>query len=58
MSKRLTKQQFIDKIEPFADLILPLGHGEPRLLLDWLEEEHKQLERVKIHQILPVQQRD
>lgn len=36
---------------PGADLIVPLANGEPRLLLDTLEENAHRLERVRVHQM-------
>ena len=40
-------------VPPGADLIVPIGQGEPQTLLDLLEEHAEQLQRVRIHRMDP-----
>jgi acyl-CoA hydrolase len=40
-----------------ADLIVPLANGEPVALLDALEDGHEQLDRVRIHQMHALHER-
>ncbi len=56
-TKKLTDRQIIEMIPQDADIILPLTNGEPNKLLDLLEENAEKLTNVKIHQLLPLQQR-
>ena len=44
-------------VGPGADLLVPLSFGEPVVLLDVLEENAEQLERVRIHQMNPIRPR-
>lgn len=57
MTKLVTKEQFLQMIEEGADLIVPPANGEPRQLLDWLEEGADGLIDVDVHQILPLRRR-
>jgi acyl-CoA hydrolase len=41
----------LDHVEPGADLIVPLAHGEPVTLIDTLEANADRLEHVQIHQM-------
>lgn len=50
MTKLVTKEQFLQMIEEGADLIVPPANGEPRQLLDWLEEGADGLVDVDVHQ--------
>ncbi|WP_342513487.1 acetyl-CoA hydrolase/transferase C-terminal domain-containing protein [Sporosarcina sp. FSL K6-1522] len=58
MTKRLHIEEIMDLIEREADIIVPIANGEPHRLLDLLEENHTKLERVKIHQMLTLRERD
>lgn len=58
MEKRLSAEQFIDLIDVEADIIIPIANGEPHRLLDILEENHSELQNVKIHQMLALRERD
>lgn len=57
MTALLSNEQFINLIERDADLILPLSNGEPHRLLDILEAHYQQLQNVKIHQLLTLNER-
>lgn len=57
VTKLLSKEEFIGLIEKEADLILPLANGEPHHLLDILEGNYRQLDNVKIHQLLTLNER-
>ncbi|CAB4920246.1 unannotated protein [freshwater metagenome] len=47
----------LQRIEPGADLIVPLANGEPSGLLDVLEDHAEQLSGVRIHQMHPLHER-
>lgn len=57
MSKLLSEEKFLSFIVKEADIILPLSNGEPRYLLDVLEENYKKLDRVRIHQLFTLKER-
>lgn len=57
LAKLLSSTEFINLIEKEADLILPLANGEPHHLLNILEENYQQLDHVKIHQLLTLNER-
>lgn len=54
----LTDEQFLKLIGSGKDLILPLSNGEPVRLLDILETNASQLENVRVHQMLPLKERE
>ncbi|MFS0576893.1 acetyl-CoA hydrolase/transferase C-terminal domain-containing protein [Sporosarcina sp. 179-K 3D1 HS] len=58
MTKRLNVEEVIGLIDKEADVILPLAAGEPVLLLDILEKNYRKLDNVRVHQMLPIRQRD
>lgn len=58
MTKLLNPEEFIRLINKNTDIILPLSNGEPHKLFDLLEEHYKQLENVKVHQLLALRERD
>lgn len=58
MTKRLSTEEIIGFIDKEADIIISLAAGEPILLLDILEQNYRKLENVKVHQMLPIRQRD
>ncbi|MDW0118255.1 acetyl-CoA hydrolase/transferase C-terminal domain-containing protein [Sporosarcina thermotolerans] len=58
MTKLLQPEDFIRLINKDADIIIPLSNGEPHRLLDILEEHHRQLENVTVHQLLALRERD
>lgn len=53
----LAPEDVLEHIRPNQDIIVPLANGEPRSLLDALEENADQLEGVRIHQMHPLQDR-
>ena len=58
MTKLLLSNDIIRLIDKDTDIILPLSNGEPHGLLDILEEHHKQLNNVTVHQLLALRERD
>src|SRR5436190_19770138 len=44
-------------IQPGADVIVPLANGEPVAVLDALEQNHEQLERVRVHKMHALHER-
>ncbi len=50
-------ESVLDHVTAGADLIVPLANGEPGAVLDALEEHNDRLERVRIHQMHPLQTR-
>jgi acyl-CoA hydrolase len=43
----------LDHIGPHADVLVPIGFGEPRTLLDTIEEHAGELQHVRIHRMDP-----
>ena len=58
MTKRLNEQEVIELIDEEADIIIPIANGEPHRLLDILEENYTKLDKVKVHQMLALKERD
>jgi acyl-CoA hydrolase len=50
-------EDVLGHIPPGADVIVPIANGEPVTLLDTLEAHHRELAGVRIHQMLPSQER-
>ncbi|VDG96095.1 Propionyl-CoA:succinate CoA transferase [Lysinibacillus sphaericus] len=57
MTKHLSEQEFMALMQPGTDLIIPIANGEPHLLLDLLEANYEQLDRVIVHQMLALRER-
>ena len=51
------EQRLLDLVPPGADLIVPIGQGEPQTLLDLLEANAEQLDHVRIHRMDPFVER-
>jgi acyl-CoA hydrolase len=50
-------EDVLQHIKPGADVIVPLANGEPVAVLDALEQNHEQLERVRVHQMHALHER-
>jgi acyl-CoA hydrolase len=50
-------EDVLQHIKPGADVIVPLANGEPVAVLDALEQNHEQLEHVRIHQMHALHER-
>ena len=57
MTKHLSEQELMSLMHPGTDLIIPIANGEPHLLLDLLEANYEQLDRVTVHQMLALRDR-
>lgn len=57
MTRSLQEQEVIANVQPNADIIVPIANGEPHRLLTILEKYYKQLQGVKIHQMLALRER-
>lgn len=57
-SKKIKANNILHFINENQDIIVPLGNGEPHTLISTLEEEHKELKNVTIHQILALKERE
>jgi acyl-CoA hydrolase len=57
-AKRSTAEAVLDLIEPGADLICGLGNAEPATVMDAIEAGADGLSHVRIHQMLPLRDRD
>jgi acyl-CoA hydrolase len=55
--KKKQPEDILALIHDGDDLILPLGNGEPHLLIDTLEENADKLQNVRIHQMHAVKER-
>ena len=51
MERATTGDAVLEHIRPGADLILPLGNGEPVALMDAIEQHADQLRDVRVHQM-------
>lgn len=58
MTKQLNEQEVIELIVEEADIIIPIGNGEPHRLLDILEGNYMKLHNVNVHQMLALKERD
>lgn len=57
MTKHLSEPELMSLMHPGTDLIIPIANGEPHLLLDLLEANYEQLDRVTAHQMLTLRER-
>ena len=58
MTKMLNTDSLLQLIDHEADIIIPIANGEPIHLLNMLEGNYTKLHKVKIHQMLALQERD
>jgi acyl-CoA hydrolase len=56
--KNKQPEDLLSLIHDGDDLILPIGNGEPQLLVDLLEENANKFQNIRIHQMLAVKERD
>lgn len=57
MSLEAAAGRLLELIPPEADLIVPIGQGEPVTVLDLLEDHADELDRVRIHRMDPFLER-
>ncbi|MFB6467170.1 acetyl-CoA hydrolase/transferase family protein [Cytobacillus sp. Hz8] len=57
MTKRKSTDDFLSLIKDGEDIIIPLTNGEPKILLDVLEENAFRFKGVRIHQMLTLRDR-
>jgi acyl-CoA hydrolase len=50
-------EDVLQHIKPGADVIVPLANGEPVAVIDALEQNYEQLERVRVHQMHALHER-
>lgn len=55
--RRVEPEAVLDHVEEGADLIVGLGNGEPRTVVDVLEANAESLRGVRTHQMLPLRER-
>ncbi len=56
-AKKRPAEAVLELIEPGAELIVGLGNGEPKTVLDAIEAGADRLEDVRMHQMLPLRDR-
>lgn len=57
-AKKRGPEAVLDQLEPGADVIVGLGNGEPVTVVDAIEGNASGLEDVRLHQMLPLRDRD